>query len=359
MTIRLPTSILLLCLLHLVPVARAESVAVNRGEGQGYIVTHRNNCYLILPDHVVGRNPRLSLSAGAPPVAGEAQVFQRFPDIDLAIAFVRDDLQGRCSTPFRSLTRRTDALLAQHRELSLVRVEASGIVTQTLVTIDEILYERLEVRTTTSAGELGRGTSGAFVFAGDIPVAMMIEARSVESGTALRIDAIAARIGRLLDGGPSMAHPSTDEGIPSAPPGSSRLPFRITACSPEVANPKFVCSGLESGAGPVVMPAGAHVVIEVEFERADQTSSVIRAVSLVSHAAEIDGHAVPRAIVVEVDASSGAQRRWRHLRSGDMSPFGEFTANFGIGQRARRARIQITSSWESDKPVRLDRVEFE
>ncbi|MDO8863132.1 hypothetical protein Q6D67_15605 [Haliea sp. E1-2-M8] len=361
MTIRLPTATLLVCLLHLLPAqaAWAESVAVNRGEGQGYVVTHRNNCYLILPDHVLGRSPTLSLSAGAPSVAGEAQVFQRFPGIDLAIAFVRDDLQGRCSTPFRSLPRSSDILLATQGELSLVRVEASGIVTRTPVMIAEILYEQIEVRTNISGSELGRGTSGAFVFAGDVPVAMMIEARSAELGTALRIDAIVARIGRLLDGGPSMADPSVREGAPSAPSGPGHLPFRITACSPEVADPTFVCSGLETGAGPVVMPAGAQVVIEVEFERADQSSSVIRTVSLTSHAAETEEQAVPRAIVVEVDSSSGAQRRWRHLGSGDMSPFGEFKVNLGTGQLARRARILIVSSWQPDRPLRLDRVEFE
>lgn len=241
---------------------------------------------------------------------------------------------------------------------SLSFVSRPAVVMRSPVVIDEILYEKLEVRSSTTDGDLSRGTSGAFLFAGDIPVAMMLEARSAESGTALRIDTIVNRIGRLLEGGPSIGDHSGGVREQQISSQGDKIPFRIVSCAPEVMAPEFVCSNLQAGVSPVVMPAGSHIVIEVEFQRTDNASSSIRTVSLISNPSEAGELAVPRGIAVELDSSSGVQRRWRHLASGDMSPLGEFTAHFGAGQHARRARIHITSSWNPDRPVRIDRIEI-
>ncbi|WP_366655771.1 hypothetical protein [Fodinicurvata sp. EGI_FJ10296] len=353
----------ILSLLVAIP-SYAEPVAINRGQGQGYAVEHRNNCYILLPAHVPGRGSALTLSAGAPPVVGEAYVFHRFAidDMDLAVAFVRAGLQGRCSSTFADLPRRIDDLLGNARELSLVRVASGGIVSREPVEVTEILYETLRVRTAAETRDLSAGSSGSFLFSGDVPVAMLTDAVDRNNGIALRIDAIVSRVSRLLDGGPSLG--DIDESPPAMQPpgagGDGAIGFRVVACEPEPFDPDFACSRLEAEGGAVLMPAGQPVRIDMELTYPEGVIRSIRSVSVRSAAAGDDDHAVPKAIRIEIDSSAGGARRWRPFAAGDMSPLGEFDADQGVGQFAERVRLHITGSWsdhlERDLPIRLDRV---
>lgn len=338
---------------------RAEPVSVNRGEGQGLVVTHRGNCYLLVPDHVRGRSSRLSLSAGAPPVAGEATVFQSFaPGTDLAVAFVRGDLQGRCTDSYSSLDRSVDVILDGTTKASIVRVQASRQIIRTPVSIMEILYDTVRIRVEDGEDPLYQGTSGSFLFVGDIPVGMMIEAPDPLTGIALRVDTIVDRTRRLLAGrlADEEAAASTSEkaAVPDVDEAQGIAVAEI-ACSAESITPEAGCSNLLSDVGPTLLPApGRPLVIDMELESADGKAVVVEQVQMV--AMEDDAASPPKAVRIELDSSQGAQRRWRTFGSGDMSPLGELTIQSGGGQFARRLRITIENAWRPDVPVRLDQV---
>lgn len=351
-----------------------EPVAINRGDGQGYAVDHRNNCYILLPVHVLGRSNNLTLSAGAPPVVGEARVFQRFniDDMDLAVAVVSGTLQGRCDSRFSDLPRRIDELLGNARPLSLVRVAPSGIVTREPVEVTEVLYETLRIRTVADTRDLTAGSSGSFLFSDDIPVAMLTDAIDPGNGIALRMDAIVSRISRLLEGGPTV-------GDRADPIGSDRrgravdrqsdavsrestesIALRVVACQPEPVDPDFACGRLVEAEGAMLMPAGQPIRVDMEIEWPQNASRSIRSVSLRSVVDGAGAYAVPKSVLIEIDSSTGETRRWRPFAAGDMSPLGEFDAAPGVGQFAERLRLHITSSWsdhlDHNLPTRLDRV---
>lgn len=330
----------------------AESVSVNREDGQGFLISQRNNCYLILPRHILGRSLNLTIAAGAPSVTGEARVFHVFDDLDLAVAHVAGDFHGRCIAPFDGLPRRSDGLLTGLDRLTLVRVETSGLITREPVELAAILYDSLTLRRPQGTREFGQGTSGAFVFAGTNPVGMMITATDQNNAEAIRIDAIVARIARLLESGPQGGDlPPPSDPPATAPQGS--IPFHVAACTPEPLDPDHACSRLESG-GTMLMPPGQRVVLVLDLP--GDTAHSIRGVTLSSVADQ--AYAPPRALRVEIDTSTGSQRRWRSFAQGDMSPFGLFQIDRDIGQLARRLRITIDDSWNADLPLRLDHIEI-
>ncbi|MCG8273870.1 hypothetical protein MIC97_20510 [Aquamicrobium sp. NLF2-7] len=338
--------------------AFSESVSVNRGEGQGLIVTHRGNCYLLIPDHVRGRSSRLSLSLGAPLVGGEATVFQSFaPGTDLAVAYVRGDLQGRCREDYADLDRPVDTILDGATRASLVRVQTSGQITRTPVAITEILYDTLRIRVEDDEAPLYQGTSGSFLFVDDIPIAMMIEAPDPMTGIALRADAIADRTRRLLSG----RSPREDVAAPplrsdgNGPDAAEGLPIADIGCSAEPVSPEAACSNILTGSGPLLLPPlGRPLEIEIELETPGEKAVVVSRIELASQ--PDDASSSPKAVRIELDSSQGTQRRWRTFGAGDMSPLGELSIGSGGGQFARRLRISIDNAWRPDLPVRLDRV---
>lgn len=336
----------------------AEPVSVNRGAGQGLVVSHRGNCYLLIPDHVRGRSPRLSISVGAPPVIGEATVFHSFaPGADLAVAHVRGNLQGRCNDAYADLPQSVDRLLDRTGKASLVRVQASGQITRTTVSIVEILYDTLRVKVDEGQDGLYQGTSGSFLFVDDTPVGMMIEAPDQTNGIALRADSIADRTRRLLEGGIAAAEAEApkDATSPAAASGDTGLQITDIVCSAEPITPDAGCSNLLSGAGPLLMSApGRPVTIEIELGSVDGKAAIVRSVEMLAMVDDNGGP--PKSVQIDLDSSQGAQRRWRSFGSADMSPFGELSVSSGTGQFARRLRVTIATAWRPDLPVRLDGI---
>lgn len=335
-----------------VPSALAEVVAVNRGTGQGFVFQRRNICYLVLPHHVSGRGLNLTLSAGAPPVVGAARIFKRFEDIDLAVAVVDGDFQGRCSARYEDLPRRVDIQLGSGSPLTLVRVEASGLVRREPVSVREILYEHILVEPLDGTDGIYQGTSGAFLFSGSQPVAMMLSARPDGAGIALRLDAILDRINRLLDGGVGGNDP-TFRPAEQQSPGFEGLSFRVDYCSPEPLDPDHGCAALETQDGYVLLPAGRSIfVLELDGDEDKDLKTVI----IGANWQEGAEYTVPRALIIEADSSTAGSLRWRRFAAGDMTPFGTFSHESGAGQKARRLRIHILNSWDAMLPMRLDQV---
>jgi hypothetical protein len=339
------------CLL-LPALALAEPVAVNRGAGQGYLFTHRNNCYIMLPNHVSERAAGLTLSAGAPPVSGEAAIFRRYPDIDLALAHVTLGLEGRCGMPFNRLPARIDDILPQSGILTLVYVGYEGAILRDEVDLVEALHDTLVVRTRAGANiDYRQGVSGSVLMAGEVPVAIMLRALDLATAEALRVDAIVERARRLLDG--TLAVPVAEEAGGDADPNS--LSYRIVSCEPEPFDPDAACARLMQDGRYVEMPPGRVVAIELELEGAMDVAVSLREIEVVAPAAA-DGYTIPRSLRIEVDSSVGDARRWRTFASGDMPPSGRYRAELSAGQFARRLRILVLDSWDATLPLRIESV---
>jgi hypothetical protein len=342
--------------------AKAEPVSINRNRGQGFAVSHNGNCYVILPAHVHGRGTALTLSTGSPPIVGAASVFQSFmPGMDLSVAYVSGGLDGRCGDRFADLPRNIDPLIGPGGAVSFVRVSAAGQIERVPARVTSLLYETMEIEV--AEGETAtvfRGTSGAFVFAGDTPVGMIIRAPDDRHAEVLRIDAIAARLDRLLAGGigaapeePVAAAPSQSEGGI----GLSGLAAGITRCSAEPATPETSCWAMAEGSSPLIVPADS-VPFVIEIDLAGEESVPVSVVTMKSDAAAGDT-TTPRTVLVERTTAAGDRPAWRSYGRGDMSPLGSLEVRHGAAPRAGAIRITVLSVWKSGLPLRIDAIGIE
>lgn len=343
--------------------AKAEAVAVNQATGQGFIFTHQGNCYLMLPQHVHGRARTVTLVTASPSVAGDAQVFRSFsPGNDLSIALVGTDMQGRCRDSWKGLPERTDALLDRGGDAVLTRISASGVEEHLpmRITSRDLDFLTASPLSQAHAAEIFKGISGATLRVDGQVVGMAVTSANEAEATFLRIDAIKAVMGRLLDSQPA-APPPPVAAAAAAPAGgqcgaTGAVALAALACSLEPASPEFACSNLLQGK-PVRFPAGArNVALTVQLAPAAPVP--VGAVRLGAQAAE--GEATPpRGIRVEVNSGAEGERGWRDFGRADMTPFGQITLQDVNRTQARRLRIWLVSGWDDALPMQLDCLSVE
>lgn len=317
--------------------AQAESVSINRNKGQGFAVSHQGNCYVILPEHVHGKGRALTLSTGSPPVVGEASVFHSFaPGMDLSVAYVTGGLEGRCKDRFADLPRNIDGLIGPNGAVTYVRVSAAGAVERVVARVISMLYETMEVEVAeASDATVFRGTSGAFVFAGDTPVGMIVRAPDDRHAEVLRIDAIVGRLQRLLAGGIGGAQANPGEEPPATvvaqESGLGGKAAAITRCSAEPVSPDNGCWAMASGAAPLIVPPGSvPLVIEIELD-----GDVASPVSLIRIRSDVnEGAATPPKTVLVERTAGGDRPAWLSFGRGDMSPLGSLELRHGAAPRA-------------------------
>lgn len=342
--------------------AQAEPVSINRNKGQGFVVSHQGNCYVILPEHVHGKGRALTLSTGSPPVVGEASVFHSFaPGMDLSVAWVSGGLEGRCMDRFADLPRNIDSLIGPGGALTYVRVSAAGAVERVAARVVSMLYETMEIEVDeTSDATVFRGTSGSFVFAGDTPVGMIVRAPDDRRAEVLRIDAIAGRLDRLLAGGIGGAQAKPGEQPPAAAvaegSGLGGKAAGITRCSAEPVSPDNGCWAMASGAAPLIVPPGS-VPLVIEIDLAGDVASAVSLVRVRSDVGE-GGASPPKTVLVE-RTTGGDRPAWLSFGRGDMSPLGSLEVRHGAAPRARAVRLTVLSSWNPELPLRIDGIEID
>jgi hypothetical protein len=340
--------------------ASAEPVSVNSPEGQGFTVAHRNNCYVLLPQHVHGGRQSLSLASGAPPVVGEGRVFQTFaPGMDLSVAFVTGGLEGRCMQRFVDLPRNVDPLIAAGGEVSFVTVWKGGRVQRVRGRVATIAYEEMTIDVEDDAPDTAMfpGRSGGVVLAGDTPVGMIVEAVGTRQAVALRMDAIVLRIERLLAGGIG-SDPATEPATaPAAAPdaGIAGLADAISRCSAEPLTPEASCWALAAGSGPLLVPAGT-LPFSLDLRLNGGAAVPVGRVRMRTDPDEGTWTA-PKSVIVERNAGTPERPFWISYGRADMSPFGELELAHGAAPRTAALRITVLDVWDPSLPLRLDRIE--
>lgn len=281
--------------------------------------------------------------------------------MDLSVAYVSGGLAGRCEDRFSDLPRNIDTLIGPGGDVSYVRVSAAGAVERVAARVSSMLYETMEVEVAEgSDATVFRGTSGSFVFAGDTPVGMIIRAPNDRRAEVLRMDAIVARLDRLLAGGIGAAQPEPVEPPPAesvAGAGLGGIAAEVTRCSAEPLSPDTGCWAMASGASPLIVPPGGlPFVIEIDLDGDESVP-----VSLVTLRADVGAGdtAAPKTVIVERTTGGGDRPSWLSYGRGDMSPLGALEVRHGAAPRARAIRLTVLSTWKPELPLRLDGIGIE
>lgn len=334
--------------------AFAEPVSVNRGTGLGYVFNHNGNCFLVLPEHVHGRQTRLSVATTTPSSIGEASLVQTWaPALDLSL-FVVSGLQKGCNDRFADLPRDLAPLLDGGDEAVLVRVDAGGSELRDEMAIVAVDYALLSARLLTEdrASEIYQGSSGAILRMGDTVVGMAVQSPDVSHATILRMDEIVAQISRKVTpyaaGGEVAPAPSASSAPGQCGPGT--IAIAAVTCSIEPLTPDLACSSLMGpGAGLAAFPPGARprLVIDLAVDEPVPLGQVSLAANV-----EEGLYAVPQNVIVEVSAAASTPR-WQRFGGADMSPLGVLNISNGALPYARQIAITIGSSWDIDLPTAL------
>lgn len=340
---------LLLCL-----PAMAEPVSINRGIGLGFVFKHRGNCYLILPDHVRQGLTRLSLATAAPSAIGDAEIFRSYaPDVDLAVGIVTSGLSERCTDRFDTLRTDLQPLLDSANTAQLVRVDAGGLEMRDDMVITSFDFESITARVdVTSAAEIYQGSSGGILRVGNAIIGMAIQSPGIEEAFFLRADEIAARLGRLLDTGPTTF---TAQLPLVATTAALRCPAGTIAiasiqCNLEPPTPDLACSNLLAGGAAAFPPS--QVAPRLVLDLPGDAAMPVGMITLGS-SGEAPTATMPKAILIEVSSTPGTPR-WRRYAAGDMPPTGLFRAANGAGPYATQIAITLQSSWDASLPTALD-----
>lgn len=343
--------------------ASAEPVALKDGLGQGLLFEHRGNCYVLFPAHVHPRGRSLNLFTGSPQAGGSAVVYFRRAEADIALGVVSGSARDRCTRAFSKMPRDVSRQLTGARRAILERVNSQGAIERLAMRIDELtwagatdssdapsgLYQYLFASTDANAGEareVYQGTSGAFLYVDDVPVAMVVTAPDATSVKALRIEELTRPIARWLDSG-SFGALRADG--PAATGPREGLDYQITEWSGQLADPELSPPGLASGAAPFrVFPSGKSVSFVMQLS---ETEAVRVREIVLSGPSDPNAFATPRRIVIDVDRSRPGSSAFQPYATVEMAPGQQLAVP--INTFARQLRVTVHSSWVTGLPIEI------
>ncbi len=345
--------------------ARAEPVALNEALGQGLLTNHRGNCYVLFPAHVAPEALFVSLFTAAPQAAGRGAVYFRRSEADFAFGLVQGSASEVCALPFARLPEDVSGLLRANGAATLERVNPQGVLERLRMRIDRTaweaasaqgasgLYQYVFAATDAAAGEtreVYQGTSGAFLYVGDVPVGMVVTAPDATTVRALRIEEMRAPLQAWLASGSFGALEATPDATGSGA-GAAGLAFDVTEWTGVPVEP-FGPTGLATGAHPFrAAPAAGAVSFVAELGDAPVS---VRSIIL-SAAAVPDGVSAPRQVRVEIDRSRRGPGDFRTVWSGDMPPDGA-AVEVSLATFARRIRVTVLSGWTAAPSVEIGAV---
>ena len=343
--------------------ANAEAVALKEGLGQGLLLRHLGNCYVVFPSHVHKDGPVLNLFTSSPQAAGIGTVFFRRTEADFALALVRGSASERCTQPFSKLPRDTARLLNGSRNAVLERVNPQGGLERLAMRIDRIawaaetegvasgLYQYIYASTDTAAGEtreVYQGTSGAILYIDDTPVGMVVTAPDATSVRALRMEEITLPLTRWFASG---SFGALNESAPKDAV-SDGLPFTITEWTGKLADQALPPTGLATGTAPFrAHPVSGSVSFVLELSKVGNVG--VRELVLAGPTDE-NTATTPRKVVIDVDRSRRGPADFRSFTSVEMTPGAPLSV--AMNTLVRRVRVRILSAWSADKPIEISSV---
>lgn len=323
----------------------AQTVSIQNGldeYGYGWMFGRNGTCYIVMPKHVAGPFPRVTVSTAAPVDSATATVISPFwNDIDLSIGIARGALVDRCIAKMDDLTE-TRAEAAAYRA-DLLRLNPNGELESRALTISDRSYLTFTGTLADGNDDIGRGTSGAFAFINGKPIGMAITSDDPTRARFIRTGEILVHLRRFLDeqGG---AYGFADE-IDSQPIVAEKnaLPLRYVRSEMPPINPKFAPENLVLD-GQFVFAPKTHMSFTVGFE-------IITPVSrLVIRATPIATQTSPKSLIIQWSTDDDGHRFREWIRA-EMGPDGVFDTGPLAPRNLRLLKVIVLDSWGSGDVV--------
>jgi len=303
-------------------------------------------CYLLLPAHVAGAEPFVTLTSEAPVRIGEAVVNRPFwtelgetgaqvRGLDLAIGAVKGDIASVCTEP---LSQVMPARIGLGLSGTLITIGRNGRAEGVQMTVTDTSYLTFEAKVTTPGAEMFPGRSGSFLFIDNRPAGMVIQAPNEgDRATFVRIEEILINAKRWIgDQGAVFT-----SGIETASvQQSSGIAARLVSTSEPPISPEFPPDLTLSPDGAFVTDPSRPLTLVYEILG---DSPAISRVTLMSDPAGPYG--IPRDIAIRVDSTPNRTRP-RAFWTGRMAQDGR--ADSGARSQATKARwvaITIKNAW--------------
>jgi hypothetical protein len=229
--------------------------------------------------------------------------------------------------------------VATGRRVQLLRLRPSGDVERIEMSVTSSDYLTLEAQIEDGSAELFKGTSGAFLFDGEKPIGMIVQALSSTEGRFIRIEELHMNLARRLNRRagfqtsavvkPAVASDATS-GIP--------LEF-VSATQPPIFPDVPETNMLGDGSYVFELPRPNRIAFKIKSPDAVPLSKV----QILS---DVDAeYATPRNIRIDVSSSPNGKRP-RFFGAAEMGPDGVFSFSRNP-TLARWIYVTVSDAWES------------
>ena len=324
------------------PVAAAQTVSIQNGLGEhgfGWMFAHGGACHVVMPKHVAGPFPRVTVTTAAPVESASATMIAPFwESIDLAVGIVRGGLDERCTGELEDLEedRRTSGINSGE----LLRVTPSGDLERSPLRFMDRGYLTFEGVLEGGTTEVAQGTSGAFVFVRGRPVGMAVTSSAVEGATFIRSGEILIHLRRFLsEQGGAYVEPEAPETANETSLGQRALPLVFHSSSVPPVNPRYAPENM-TGPGSFIFAPAQHMRFILGFE--DGRVEAVSQLKLISNPAE--AQTMPRDVILRwsFDEVPGRFRTWTR---GQVARDGIFDTGRGAPRNMRWIEIIVLDAW--------------
>ncbi len=339
--------------------SHAQSVRVTADEiGQGFMFRDEGTCWVLMPKHLLDAEAlihRIEVETSpAPSLRGEGRAYAEFwEDMDLAIGYVGQEAGSEgCSERLGTVTQ--TRIVAGRVLGGALRVvlEGGSVLQYPMRIVDMTDHKTFVAEYLDPAVSAQKGRSGAFLFAGDLPIGMAIKAgpdNDTRQQTFIRIEELGFAARQWLAGRARALIPGESEDTQT---GEDAAGYSLGLIEYDTApvSPDKGPANLADGRGAYVFDFSGSTTLT--FSVADGTPVGVSRVRVVTNG---DG-AKPLRIRVMIDAGSADRPNPQRFAQGQMNPEGVFDTGERGERFARRVVIAIDSV-QGQGPVRIDRIE--
>lgn len=320
----------------------AESVMVNASEsGQGYLVSHRGNCYVVTAAHVVGEGRRAQVITAAGDEATATIQRPFWEGFDVAVGVLRTAPRTGCGPTSSQLA--SDMGRPSPGRISTLPFVARGGSISVPIRVERVDYLELTGRIDDSQQEAKKGMSGGFLLLDGKPLGM---ARAVEPDGTLRfvrIEEIEMNLSRWFNQSGFTGEAEFGQIMPeqAAADGAARL--ELVSSSPLSINVDHTADLMLAGEGVWIPEAGKSADLVVRNLTADGSAPTLSRLWLGAETG--DSFAAPKSYRIDVAATDAQEPKWRLYAVGEIHPDGSLDTGQKAKIRANLIRIQVLSTW--------------
>lgn len=322
---------------------------IQNGEGDwgyGWMFQHAGNCYVVLPEHVAGELPIVTVATAAPVQSDQATVVKPFwQGLDLAIAVLdRGPLDERCISKLDELKPTNTSLNAS--SALVLRITPVGNEERLPIRVLDRGYLEFVGELVRDEDAVGQGTSGSFAFVDGRPIGMAVIQIGEQSAKFIRSEEIAMNVGRFLSEQGRAFATSTIKAETTSLKGLRLSDVRTN--TPPIL-PQFSPENLLGDGLFVTMPNGP---VEITFRIGTDDPVGINRFRM-STPSDTE-HAVPKAVTLFLGYGESADR-FRFWAQGEMHPDGIFDTGLLAEREARWIKVVIRSAW-GEGTIAVDRI---